>query len=341
MKLSEIADLIGAQIAGDPEVEITGVSGIKDAQQGDITFLAGKKNLQDAYSTKAFAIIATEKIKGINASMLVVNNPYLAFARTLDIFYKKPFKSIGISEKAFIGSDVNFGDHISIYPFVFIQNNVSIGNRVTIYPHVFIGDNVSIEDNSIIYPNVTLRENVKIGKNVVIHSGAVVGADGFGYIEEKSIHHKIPQVGGVVIEDDVEIGANVTIDRATLGNTVIGGGTKVDNLVQIAHNVKIGRNCIIIAQVAIGGSVEIGDGVVLAAQIGIRDHVKIGNGVMVGAQSGIGHDIPDKQMFSGSPAIPHKTWLRAQSIYSKLPEYVRRLQKLERAIKKEGCSNDG
>ncbi len=222
MKLSEIADIIGAQIAGNPEVDITGVSGIKDARQGDITFLAGKKNLPDAYNTKAFAIIAKEKIKDITASTLVVNNPYLAFARTLDIFYKKPFKSIGTSENSFIGSDVHFGDHISIYPFVFIKNNVSIGNRVTIYPHVYIGDNVSIEDDSIIYPNVTLRENVKIGKNVIIHPGTVVGADGFGYIEEKSIHHKIPQVGGVVIEDDVEIGANVTIDRATLGNKEAG-----------------------------------------------------------------------------------------------------------------------
>lgn len=334
MKLGEIADFIGGQVVGNPEIDITGVSSIKDAQQGDITFLADKKKLPEVYSTNASAIITREEIKGLSASMLIVDNPHLAFAKTLNIFYKKTFKPLGISKEAVIGSDVNFGDNVSIYPLVYIHNTASIGNRVTIFPCVYIGDNVTVGDDSTIYSNVTIRENVKIGKEVVIHSGTVIGSDGFGYVQEKGRHYKIPQVGGVIIEDDVEIGANVTIDRATIGNTLIGSGTKIDNLVQIAHNVKIGKNCLIVAQVGVGGSVEIGDGVVLGGQVGVRDHVKIGNGVMVGAQSGIGHDIPDGQVFSGSPAIPHKNWLRAQTIYAKLPEYLKRLQELERKVKK-------
>lgn len=335
MKLSEIADLIGGRIAGDPEVDINGVSGIKDAQTGHITFVSDKKNLQYIFNSKASAVITKEEIKGSPASQLIVDNPYLAFAKTLEIFYKKPFKPIGISKESVIGSNMNFGADVSIYPMVCICDNVSIGNRVSIFPHVYIGDNVFIGDDSIIHPNVTIKEEVKIGKRVIIHSGTVVGSDGFGYVQDKKRHYKIPQVGGVIIEDDVEIGANVTIDRATTGNTLIGSGTKIDNLVQIAHNVKIGKNCLIVAHVGIGGSTEIGDGAVLAGQVGVRDHVKIGNGVIIGAQSGIGHDIPDGQVYSGTPAIPHKSWLRAQSIYTKLPEYITRLQELERKVKKD------
>lgn len=334
MKLKEIADIIGGRITGNPEVDITGVSSIKEAQKGNITFFADKKNMQYVYTTEASAIIAKEEIKGLSKSMLIVDNPYLAFAKTLELFYKKPFEPLGVSKDAVIGRDVNFGDDVSIYSRVYICNNVLIGSRVTIFPYVYIGDNVSIGDDSIIYPNVTIRENVKIGKNVTIHPGAVIGSDGFGYVLDKERHYKIPQVGGVIIEDNVEIGANVTIDRATTGNTSIGSGTKIDNLVQVAHNVKIGKNCLLVAQVAIGGSVEIGDGVVFGGQVGVRDHVKIGHGVMVGAQSGIGHDIPDGQVFSGTPAIPHKSWLRAQTIYSKLPEYIKRLLELERKVKK-------
>ncbi len=341
MKLAEIAEIIGGRIVGDPSVDITGVSAIQDAHLGDITFLAAKVNLQNSCSTNASAIITKKKIDGVSQSMLIVDNPQLAFAKTLELFHNKPFKSLGISRESVIGSKVTIAGDISVYPHVCISNNVTIGKRVTIYPFVYIGENVSIGDDTVIYSNVTIRENVTIGKKAIIHPGAVVGSDGFGYVKDREKQYKIPQVGGVVIEDDVEIGANVTIDRATVGNTIIGCGTKVDNLVQIAHNVKIGRNCIIIAQVAIGGSVEIGDGVVLAGQVGVRDHIKIGNGVMVGAQSGIGHDISDKQIFSGSPAIPHKEWLRAQSIYEKLPGLLKRLRELERKIKKEDSSHDG
>jgi len=334
MKLGKIADLINAKIVGDSEIEITGACGIKEAKNGDITFLADKKNIKYIHTTDASAIIVRDEIKESPKSMLIVDNPHLAFAKVLEIFYKKPFAPLGISDKAVIGKDVNLGENVTIYPLAYISNNINIGARVIIFPGVYIGEGVSIGDDSIIYPNVTIRENVIIGKRVIIHAGTVIGSDGFGYVFEKGQHYKIPQIGGVVIEDDVEIGANVTIDRATTGNTLIGSGTKIDNLVQIGHNVKIGKNCIIIAQVGIGGSVEIGNNVILAGQVGIRDHVKISDNVKVGAQSGVAHDIPRDEIFSGTPAIPHKTWLRAQNIYNKLPNYIKRLKELESRIKK-------
>jgi UDP-3-O-[3-hydroxymyristoyl] glucosamine N-acyltransferase len=341
MKLNKIAEIVQGRIIGNPDIDITGVAGIEEAKAGDITFLSHTKNKHYAFSTNASAIIAKEDIRDVSASLIIVRNPQLAFARTLDIFYRQTFKPIGISKGTVMGENVSVGDDVSVYPMVFLGNNVSIGNRAVLFPHVYVGNNVTIGDDSIVYPQVTIREQVTIGRMVIIHSGTVIGSDGFGYVQENGKHHKIPQVGGIIIDDDVEIGANVTIDRATIGKTIIGSGTKIDNLVQIAHNVRIGKNCIIVAQVAIGGSAEISDGVILAGQSAVRDHVKIGKGVMIGGQSGVGHDIPDGQMFSGTPAIPHRTWMKAQSIYSKLPEYIRRLRDLERKIEKEDNGNAG
>ena len=337
MKLRELAERIGGRISGDPDIEITGVSGINDAGHGDITYFAEKKYLQNILSSNASAVIAKEEIAGLSGgerpapmSVLIVDNPQYAFARALEVFYAAPAGLSGISDKAVIGSNVSMGGDISVHPFAFIGNNTALGRRVTVSTGVFIGENVSIGDGTFIYPNVTIRENVTIGRNVIIHPGTVIGSDGFGYVLEKGAHYKIPHVGGVIIEDDVEIGANVTIDRATVGNTIIGCGTKIDNLVQVGHNVRIGKNCIIVAAVAIAGSVEIGDWAVLAGQVGVRDHIRIGSKAVVSGQSGVMTDVPEGEVYSGKPAIPHKTWMRAQSIFSKLPEYVQRLKELEK-----------
>jgi UDP-3-O-[3-hydroxymyristoyl] glucosamine N-acyltransferase len=340
MKLRELADRIGGRITGKSEVEITGVSSIDDAREGDITFLLDQKNLEKIAALRASAVIVKKEIKECSRSMLVSDNPQYTFARALEVFYGKPYKPSGISDKAYIGSNVTMGDDVSIHPNAYVNSNASLGSRVTLSPGVFIGDGASIGDDSFIYPNATIRENVSIGRNVIVHSGAVIGSDGYGYVLEKGKHYKIPQVGGVIIEDEVEVGANVCIDRGTLGNTVIGWGTKIDNLVQIAHNVKIGKNCIIVSQVGISGSVEVGDGVILAGQVGIRDHMKIGSKAMIGSQSGVGSHIPGGQVYSGSPAIPHSKWLRAQSIFSKLPEYAKRIQKLEKNLDKEELPDD-
>jgi UDP-3-O-[3-hydroxymyristoyl] glucosamine N-acyltransferase len=208
-----------------------------------------------------------------------------------------------------------------------------------LYPGVYVGEGSTIGEGTIIYPNVTIRENVTIGKNSIIHAGAVIGSDGFGYVFENGQHYKIPQVGGVVVEDNVEIGANVSIDRATLGNTIIATGTKIDNLVQIAHNVKIGQNCIIVAQTGISGSSVLGNGVILAGQVGIVDHVTLADRVMIGAKSGVSNDIQEAGAYSGIPAIPHKVWLKAQALYAKLPELAKRLREVERLREKEQADN--
>lgn len=333
MKLKELAALTGGTISGDPEVEITGVSGIKEAAMGDITLLADKKSIESIPGSTASAFIVKEEIKDLKKSMLISDNPRLVFAKALEILHVAPYKSSGVSDKAVIGENVVLGEDISIHPLAYIGSNVSLGARVTISPGAYIGDNVSIGDDSIIYPNVTIREKVTIGKKVIIHSGTVIGSDGFGYVSDKNVHYKIPQMGGVIIEDSVEISANVTIDRATTGNTIIGSGSKIDNLSHVAHNAKLGKNCIIIAQVGISGSVDIGDGAILAGQVGVSDHVNIGSNARVGAKSGVVKDVPDGQTYTGIPAIPHGAWLRAQNIFSKLPEYIKRLQKLEQKLK--------
>jgi UDP-3-O-[3-hydroxymyristoyl] glucosamine N-acyltransferase len=333
MKLKELAALTGSTLSGDPDVEISGVSGIKEAAMGDITLLADKKSLESIPDSNASAFIVNEDIKDLKKSILISDDPRLIFAKALEILHVPPYKPCGVSGKAAIGKNVVMGEDISIHPLAYIGSNVSLGARVTISPGAYIGDDVSIGDDSIIYPNVTVREKITIGSKVIIHSGTVIGSDGFGYLPGKSGHYKIPQIGGVIIEDNVEIGANVTIDRATTGNTIIGSGTKIDNMSHIAHNVKLGKNCIIVAQVGISGSVDVGDGAILAGQVGVRDHVKIGRNARIGAKSGIVKDVPEGQVYSGIPAIPHMSWLRASNIFSKLPEYIKRLKKLEEKLK--------
>ncbi|MEW6601630.1 MAG: UDP-3-O-(3-hydroxymyristoyl)glucosamine N-acyltransferase [Nitrospirota bacterium] len=329
MKLRELAAIIGGSIVGDPEVEITGAAGIGDAKEGEITFLQDVHNIPEV---TASALIVKEEIKGLKTSLLIAGSPQFAFARALEVFYVKPPAYSGISDRAVIGSNVKMGDNVSVCANAYVSDNVELGSGVTISQGVFLGEGAVIGDDSFIHPNVTVREKVKIGMRVKVHSGSVIGSDGFGYVFEKGGHYKIPQVGGVIIEDDVEIGANVCIDRGTVSNTFIGAGTKIDNLVQIAHNVKIGRNCIIIAQVGISGSAEIADGAVIAGQAGIRDHVKIGAGAIVAAQAGVAGDLPGGQVFSGTPAIPHVKSLRAQSVYSKLPEYSKRIREIEKKL---------
>ena len=335
MKIKELAALLNGEIIGPPQadnIEITGVSGIKEAQEGDITFISAQRYVKDLSGCRASCVIVKEPIADIDITQLKVSNPCFTFAKLLEHFYVKLQKHIGISKDAIVSDKARIGKDVSILPLSYISDRVSVGDRTVIHPYVFIGDDTAVGEDCLIYPNVTLRENVKIGNRVIIHSGSVIGSDGFGYVFEKGRHYKIPQVGGVIIEDDVEIGSNVSIDRATTGNTIIGKCTKIDNLVQIAHNVKIGNNSIIIAQVGIGGSSEIGDFVTIAGQVGVSDHAKIESETMIGAQSGVmGH--VTKGVYSGTFAIPHRDWLKAQAIFTKLPELNKKIKELEEKIK--------
>jgi UDP-3-O-[3-hydroxymyristoyl] glucosamine N-acyltransferase len=335
MKLREFAEKVQGTIVGDPEVEITGVAGVVDARKGQITFVSSAKFAKYLANSEASCVIVKDPIPGISMTQLRVTNPYFVFARAIEIFNPKPVIEAGLSELAFVSERAKVGQGARIFPFAYISDGVSIGRGTVIGAGVFVGENTSIGDRCSLYPNVTIREGVSIGNRVIIHSGTVIGSDGFGYVLERGVHYKIPQVGGVIIEDDVEIGANVSIDRATLGNTVVGKGTKIDNLVQIAHNVTIGRNSLIAGQAGISGSSEIGDYVMLGGQVGVADHATIESGSMIGAQSGLfGHYA--KGVYSGTPAVGHKLWLRAQSHFAKLPERLpemrRKIQELEERI---------
>ncbi|MEW6584317.1 MAG: UDP-3-O-(3-hydroxymyristoyl)glucosamine N-acyltransferase [Nitrospirota bacterium] len=333
MKLKELAALVhGEVVLGDENIEITGASGIRAAKEGEITFLAGRKYLKDLAASGASGVIVKEPLADIPIAQVKAANPHLAFARLLEYFYVKRREPFGISADAYVSTTARLAESVSVHPFCYIADGVSVGKGAAIHPFVFVGENSVIGEECVLHPHVTVRENVQLGNRVIIHSGSVIGSDGFGYVFDRGRHHKIPQVGGVVIEDDVEIGSNVSIDRATTGNTYIGRGTKIDNLVQIAHNVMIGENSIIVAQVGISGSCEIGDYVTIAGQAGIADHVKIESQTMIGAQSGVLSDLT-MGAYSGTYAMPHRDWLKVQAVFAKLPELYKRIKDLEEKIR--------
>ena len=319
MKLNYLAEKLGAVLEGSGEIEIIGVADLNEASQGYITF-ASENRFSQLEQTHASAAIVPLNAPKLRLPLLRVKNTKLAFARAIELFTDKPYQPTGIDERAMIGQNTVIGADPSIHPYVVIANEVKIGDRVTIYPGVWIGKGTTIGDDAVIYSNVNIRENLQIGNRVIIHAGATIGSDGFGYVTEDGIHYKIPQVGGVIIGDDVEIGANSTIDRATLGNTVIKRGTKIDNLVHVAHNVTIGEHCFLIAQVGISGSCTLGNYVVLAGQVGVADHISIGDRTIVSAQSGVIKDIEPDQVMGGYYAMPQREWLTVQALIKKLPE---------------------
>ncbi len=298
MKLNYIAEKIGAILEGSDDIEIIGVASLNEATTGHITFM-DENRLTQLEHTRASAVIVPLNAPKLHLPLLRTKNPRLAFARAIELLTVKPYRPTGIHERAVIGQNAMIGADPSIHANAVIADRVRIGDRVTIYPGVFIGEGTTIGNDAVIYSNVNIRENIQIGNRVIIHAGTTIGSDGFGYVTEEGIHHKIPQVGGVIIGDDVEIGANSTIDRATLGNTIIKRWTKIDNLVHVAHNVTIGEHCFLIAQVGIAGSCILGNHVVLAGQVGLADHVRIGDRALVSAQSGVIKDIEPGQMMGG------------------------------------------
>ena len=333
-KLKELAEVVGGTVIGDDEVEISGVAAIEAAQTGDITFIAHPKFFPKLAETKASAIIISKEIPSSPKPLLCVNNPYLAFAKILTLFSQKPYHHGGIDSNARISPTAQLGQDLTLYPFVFIGDRCRIGDRVTIYPGVCVGEDSSIGEESVLYPNVSIYPGTVIGKRVILHSGVVIGADGFGYVKEGKRNVKIPQTGSVEIEDDVEIGANTTVDRATFGRTIIHRGVKIDNLVQVAHNVVIGEDSIIVAQVGVAGSTKIGSNVTIGGQVGVADHIEIGDNVMIGAQSGVGQNLTGDQAYTGSPTLPHREFLRVANIIPKLPEMRKTLIEIEKRLKK-------
>ncbi len=341
MQLGKIAELLGASVSTGGDREITGAAGIHEAGEGQITFITGQQFVKDLVASRAAGVLVPLDTPELSIPAIRVKNPKLAFARVLELFYVRPVAPSGVSDRAFIGKDVVIGKDCSVHPFAVVGDRVRIGSGVTIHSGAFVGADCTIGDDSVIHPNASIGHGISIGKRVIIHSGSVLGSDGFGFVTDGGRHHKIPQVGGVVIEDDVEIGGNCTIDRATLGNTVIKKGTKLDNQVHVAHNVTIGEHCLLAGQVGIAGSSTLGNYVVFGGQAGVADHTVVGDRVMAGGKAVIARDVEPGQMIAGFNAMPLRDWLKVQVILPKLPELRKLLNELERQVQdlKKKCES--
>ncbi len=334
IKLSDIAAEFGGRVVGDDGVEISGVAKIEEAQEGEITFLANPKYTKFLNETKASAVIVPLDVTEAGDTPLIqAENPYFAFLKTVVLFHPpQPLIAKGIHPTAVIGEETEIGQDVSAGPYVVIGRRCRVGSGTVLMPGVVVGDDVRIGSDCVLHARVSIREKVILGNRVVIHDGTVVGSDGFGFAPEGGKYHKIPQVGTVVIEDDVEIGASTTIDRATLGETRIKRGAKLDNLIQVAHNCSIGEDTVIAAQAGLSGSTHIGSHVKIGGQVGFAGHLSVGDGAMVGAQSGIHKSVPSGQMVFGYPAKPHSEEFRIQAALRRLPQLLKEVKDLKQRI---------
>lgn len=330
--LRQIHQVVGGELVGSPDAVVTGLTSYEAAGPNDLTFVANDRILKTGGKTAAGAVLAHRRLAEYAGPHLVVTNPLLAFVQVAQEFFVTISPPRGIDPAVVRGTDLRIGTDVSIWPGVTLGDRVTIGARVTLYPGCFVGHDSSIGDDTLLYPNVVVREGCAIGARVIVHPGAVIGSDGFGYVQDQGRHVKIPQLGGVTIEDDVELGANVTIDRATLGQTVIEQGTKIDNLVQIAHNVTIGSHCIVVAQVGIAGSTKVGHHVMIGGQAGLADHLQIGDHVMIASRAGVNRSLESDQIVSGAPVMPHETWMKAQAVIPRLPELRQTVRAMEERL---------
>jgi len=333
IKITELAKFVAGTVDGDENVIITGIAKIDEAEPGTISFISNPRYAKFMETTKASAILVNRDFPQTDRTVVRTDNPYVAFLKLL-IFFYPPVVTLepGIHPTAVIDSSAQVSKFVSIGANVVIGKRCRIGDFVHLHPNVVLSDDVEIGDYTILYPNSSVREQVRIGKNVIIHNGTVVGSDGFGFAREGEIYHKIPQVGIVVIEDHVEIGANCTIDRATLGETRIEQGVKLDNLVQVAHNVIIGRNTVVAAQSGISGSTKIGKNVVVGGQVGFAGHITVGDQVTIGAQSGVSKSLDENAVYFGYPARPIMQAKREEAALRKLPELLKRIYNLEKEL---------
>jgi UDP-3-O-[3-hydroxymyristoyl] glucosamine N-acyltransferase len=338
---AQIAELTAGSLVGSGAATITGAAPFEAAGPTQITFAGDAKFLKRLADTRAGAVLVPRPVDDFAGCQVVVANPQVAFARILNHFHPQERPAAGIDQRAVVAQDVRMGAHVYIGPCAVIGRGATLGEGVVIHPNVVVGEDVAVGDGCLIHPNVTIGKGTRIGKRVILHAGAVIGSDGFGFAPDGRRFHKIPHTGIVQIDDDVEVGANVTIDRATFGRTWIKRGVKIDNLVQVAHNVTVGEDSVLVAQVGIAGSVTIGHHAVLAGQAGISGHIELGDRVTIGPQAGVGKSIADGEVISGSPGIPHRQWLRVQRIVSKLPELKRQLSDLEKRVAGLAAERDG
>ena len=331
--LSEIAGAVGGELVGAGDTMIAGVSSLAEARGGDLAYVDGDRFIPAALASRAAAFVIGRPVPEIPRPQVVVAQPRYAFVCAVERFFPPARPPRGITAPIARGADVEIGPDVSIGPFVTLGDRARVGARVTLYAGVFIGDDAVVGEDSVLYPHVTVREGCEIGCRVVIHSGTVVGSDGFGYVSLEGRQHKVPQLDDVLIEDDVELGANVAVDRATFGRTRIGRGTKVDNLVHIGHNVTIGPHSLLVAQVGIAGSTRLGAHVVVGGQAGLTEHLEISDRVMIAAQAGVTRNLAEGEIVSGTPAGPHAASLRAHVFFPRLPELRQQLRDLARRVR--------
>lgn len=331
--LSDLARRIGARLVGRGDVTVRGIAPIDEAGPEQVTFLANPKYVRFAKESRAAAIIAKEPVEGAGAAFLLAENPYFAFACAVEAFHPPQRPPAGVSPAAHVDPSARLGAEVTVSPFAVVGEGASIGDRSVLFPGVCVGKEASVGDDCILYPHVVLYHGVRVGSRVILHAGCVVGSDGFGFAPAGKGYRKIPQVGTVEIGDDVEIGANTTIDRAALGVTRVARGTKLDNLVQVGHNVVIGEDTVIAAQAGIAGSCRIGGRVMIGGQAGLAGHIEIEDGVMLGAKSGVAESLRagESRAWSGIPAMPHPTWLRMAKLLPRLPELFRRVKRIEQS----------
>ncbi len=331
----QIADFLGGKVDGNADVKVGNFSKIEEGREGTLTFLANSKYEHYIYDTKASVVLVNNDFvpaAPVSATLVRVENAYAALAMLLGMVEQSKPKKTGISSAAFIATSATVGEDCYVGNFAYIGENVRVGKGCEIYPHAYVGDNVTIGDDCILYPHTTVYRDCKIGNGCILHAGSVVGSDGFGFAPEGEDYKKIPQLGNVVLEDNVEIGANTTIDRAVMDSTIIHRGVKLDNLIQIAHNVEVGENTVMAAQVGVAGSTKIGSHCMFGGQVGLAGHLHIADRVMFGAQAGVHSDIKEAKTLLGSPALDAKDYMRSSAVFSRLPEMYRTMGQMQREI---------
>lgn len=331
-RLAELAEAIGGVLAGPADLPIHGVGSLEGAGPGEISFVADAKHRETAQQSRASALIVPRDFEATGRPLVHVDRPRLAFARVLQLFAPAVEVPSGIHPTAVIEPGVVLGAGVSVQAHAYIGRNARIGENCVLYPGVYVGEEATIGAGTQIHANAVIRERVQVGRNCLIHSGAVLGSDGFGFVPDGARQVKVPQIGTVIIEDDVEIGANATIDRATIGATIVQRGTKIDNLVQIGHNVVIGSNCLVCAMTGIAGSAVIEDEVILAGQVGVKDHARVGRGSRAAARSLIARNLPSGSFVSGDPARPHAENLKALAAAQRVPGLIERVAELEKRL---------
>jgi UDP-3-O-[3-hydroxymyristoyl] glucosamine N-acyltransferase len=337
LSLGQLAQLVGGVLEGPAERMVSGIKGINEAGPSDVTFLANLKYAPALAQTRAGVVLVSQE-QPVPAGLAVirVKNPYLAYAQLLTEATRRPYVPLGVHPRAVVEDSARLGEGCSVHALAYVGPEVELGQRVVLHPGVYLGAGARVGDDTVLHPNVVVYQGCLIGRRCIIHAGTVIGSDGYGFVPDGQRHFKIPQVGIVQIDDDVELGASNTVDRAATGRTWIQSGVKTDNMVHIAHNCVIGANSLLVAQVGISGSTTLGQSVVLGGQVGVAGHLKLGDGVMVGGGSGVAQDLEPGAVVSGYPVMPHRLWLRTRGLVKRLPELFKRVKDLESRLESAG-----